>query len=80
MTRSADLAALINTGTIPAGSIVYYPSSTTPTGFLRCNGSIYNRSAYPNLASVIGTPTLLSAETLRNSILQRGRSLTLGAT
>lgn len=74
MTRSADLAALINTGTIPAGSIVYYPSSTTPTGFLRCNGSIYNRSAYPNLASVIGTPTLLSAETLRNSNFTTGTS------
>jgi hypothetical protein len=72
MTRSADLAALINTGTIPAGSIVYYPSSTTPTGFLRCNGSIYNRSAYPSLASVIGTPTLLSSETLRNSSLTTG--------
>lgn len=57
---------------VPTGGIVYYPSASAPSGYLRCDGSIYNRSAYSSLATVIGTPTLLSAETLRNSNFSTG--------
>jgi hypothetical protein len=52
---------------VPTGGVIYYPSTTAPTGFLKCDGSIYNRSSYTALAAVIGTPMLPSGTTLRNS-------------
>ena len=33
----------------------------TPVGFLACDGSVYNRSAYPDLASYVGTPAVVSS-------------------
>ena len=37
------------------GSIIIYPSSTIPTGWLLCDGSQYNPTTYPGLNAVIGT-------------------------
>jgi hypothetical protein len=54
---------------VPTGGIIYYPSSTAPTGYLKCDGTIYNRSSYSALSTVIGSPMLPSSETLRNSSL-----------
>jgi hypothetical protein len=56
-------------GGVPTGGIIYYPSSTAPTGYLKCDGTIYNRSSYSALSTVIGSPMLPSSETLRNSSL-----------
>jgi hypothetical protein len=36
---------------------------STPSGYLYCDGAIYNRSAYPALSGVIGTPFLASTQT-----------------
>jgi hypothetical protein len=36
---------------------------TSPAGYLFCDGSIYTRSAYPNLATIIGNPIMLSSAT-----------------
>lgn len=41
-----------------AGSVVM-----SPEGFLLCDGSVYNRSAYPNLSGLIGTPILATSAT-----------------
>ena len=40
---------------MPVGSIVAYPSSSMPVGFLLCNGQQVNKVAYPDLYALIGT-------------------------
>jgi prepilin-type N-terminal cleavage/methylation domain-containing protein len=40
---------------LPAGSIIPWPSSTLPTGFLWCNGQNVSRTTYSGLFAVIGT-------------------------
>jgi hypothetical protein len=37
------------------GQTIQYGSSTTPSGYLKCDGSTYNISAYPTLAGVLGS-------------------------
>jgi Phage Tail Collar Domain len=37
------------------GSIIIYPSATPPSGWLLCDGELYNTSLYPALTSLIGT-------------------------
>ncbi|HEY3999843.1 MAG TPA: phage tail protein [Candidatus Xenobia bacterium] len=39
---------------VPAGIVMAWPTATAPAGWLICNGSTYNISAYPNLYNVIG--------------------------
>ncbi len=38
-------------------------AAMTPQGFLLCDGSLYNRTSYPALAALIGTPAIASAIT-----------------
>lgn len=40
--------------TLPVGAIMWYASSTTPTGWLKCDGSSYATTTYPTLYAVIG--------------------------
>ena len=44
-----------NTRKIPAGTVMLWPSSTIPNGWLLCDGSGYATTAYPALYAVIGT-------------------------
>lgn len=46
--------AFVNT-LVPAGTIVSSGSSSTPTGYLYCNGSAVSRTTYAKLFSAIGT-------------------------
>ena len=39
----------------PIGTIITYPISTPPSGYLNCNGSAVSRSTYASLFNVIGT-------------------------
>jgi len=65
---------------VPTGGVIYYASSTAPTGYLKCDGTIYNRSSYSALSTVIGSPMLPSSETLRNSSLaMAANTLTIGS-
>lgn len=57
MTKNADLAALINSGTTPIGGIVTATSNTL-SGYLKCDGSVYSRSSYSALATALGTPLM----------------------
>lgn len=49
-----DDAVAAGTGA-PAGAIVMYGGSDTPTGWLRCDGSAVSRTTYAALFAVIGT-------------------------
>lgn len=40
------------------GLIAPFPSSTAPTGWLACDGSIFDSAAYPDLFAVLGSTTL----------------------
>ena len=46
--------AFVNT-VLPAGTIISSGCSSTPTGYLYCNGSAVSRTTYANLFSAIGT-------------------------
>ena len=45
----------ISGDTLPIGSIIPYGSSTTPSNWLKCDGSAVSRTTYSELFSVIGT-------------------------
>ena len=40
---------------LPAGSVIAWPSTTIPAGWLRCNGSTYNRTTYAALFAITST-------------------------
>lgn len=65
---------------VVTGGIIYYPSATAPSGFLLADGNVYTRSAYGNLANVMGTPPQISSWTLeysntRNNTFSAGGSI-----
>lgn len=39
----------------PVGSIIYFPASTAPSGWLICNGQAVSRATYADLFATIGT-------------------------
>lgn len=39
----------------PAGKFSYFGTETPPVGWLRCNGALVSRTAYPDLFAAIGT-------------------------
>jgi microcystin-dependent protein len=41
--------------TVPIGATIQYGSSSAPSGYLLCDGSIKNISDYPSLAAIYGT-------------------------
>lgn len=47
--------AVIQSGGGTIGEILTFPSSATPQGFLKCDGSAVSRSTYADLFAVIGT-------------------------
>ncbi|MDQ0314856.1 phage tail protein [Amorphus orientalis] len=40
---------------VPAGSLIWHASATTPTGYLKCNGAAVSRVVYSALFAAIGT-------------------------
>ncbi|MDD5067020.1 MAG: phage tail protein [bacterium] len=40
-------------GLVPAGTIMIWPCSTPPEGWLECNGTLVNKSAYPELYTAL---------------------------
>ena len=46
------------------GDLVIYPSSTTPTGFLKCNGAEISKTTYSNLYTTIGEKYTVRAPSL----------------
>lgn len=46
--------ALNSTAGSMVGTIIAYPSSIVPSGWLACNGAVYSEITYPSLAVVIG--------------------------
>jgi len=57
---------------VPTGGTILMPTTTAPTGYLKCDGSIYTRSSYSSLATMIGSPMVPSTETFRNSFTTTG--------
>ena len=44
-----------SSGSIPSGSLAAWPTTTPPSGWLKCDGTSYSTSSYPSLYAVIGT-------------------------
>lgn len=42
-----------NESVVPAGTVISYMGNNAPTGYLFCDGAVYNISDYPNLAEQI---------------------------
>ena len=40
---------------VPVGTIIQYPSSAPPSGYLNCDGSAISRTTYSGLFNLIGT-------------------------
>ena len=47
-----------NSGILPTGSLLMWPTSSPPSGYLLCDGSAYNTTTYSALFAVLGTGTL----------------------
>ena len=45
-------------GSAPVGEVIMFPSLTPPANFLLCDGSTFNATAFPQLATVLGGNTL----------------------
>jgi len=52
--ETAVLQALAQTQVAPVGSVQAFAGATAPTGWLLCDGTEYNQSAYTALFAVIG--------------------------
>jgi len=50
------------------GQTIQYGSSTTPSGYLKCDGSTYNIAAYPTLAAAIGSLPANAAQYANNGL------------
>lgn len=59
---------------VPAGSLLAYAGSLTPTGFLTCDGSSQLRATYPDLFTAIGTNFGSADSTHFNLPDMRGRA------
>lgn len=44
----------VRMGGVPAGTVVAVGTATMPTGYLLCDGTVYNNTAYPELATALG--------------------------
>ena len=51
----------------PVGSLIIWPTSTPPAGYLECDGSALSRTAYAALYAVLGTTYGKGAGTLANT-------------
>jgi prepilin-type N-terminal cleavage/methylation domain-containing protein len=40
---------------MPSGTILSWPGTTAPSGFLLCDGSVYSSTSYPNLSPILGS-------------------------
>ena len=54
VTYVTNLLANFNVPTVPAGTVIYTASTSTPAGYLLCDGSSYSTLTYPALAAAIG--------------------------
>ena len=54
MTAAVDGVDFMGSASM-TGIVAYYPVASIPNGWLRCDGSAYNRTTYANLYSKIGT-------------------------
>lgn len=56
--KDTDLQSQIDeinkTKGIPVGTVMYYASSTSPIGWLKCDGSLVSKNAFPQLFAKIG--------------------------
>lgn len=73
----ADILTYLGLGegsALPVGVPVPWPSATTPTGWLKCNGSSFNLASYPKLAAVFPSGVLpdLRGEFIRGWDDERG--------
>lgn len=50
-----NLSLTGSTNIVPVGSVINYPSSTPPSGFLLCNGQAVSRGTYASLFALVGT-------------------------
>jgi len=55
LTLTNEALPVANTAAIPPGVMWDYDGDTAPTGWLVCDGTIYNIVDYPDLAAVCGT-------------------------
>ena len=52
---SASWATVSTGSSVPAGSVIAFAGSGSPSGYLLCNGSAVSRTTYASLYSAIGT-------------------------
>lgn len=55
-------AQIANLYRIPAGSVFMFAGNTAPSGFLKCNGLLHSRAAYPDLWAAAQSSGMLVSE------------------
>lgn len=54
-TITASLATKADISAVnPVGTVIMYPATSAPTGYLKCNGAAYSRTTYAALFALIG--------------------------
>lgn len=51
----AAIQFLISVGTVPAGTVAHFCSTSAPTGWIKANGALLSRTVYSDLFAAIGT-------------------------
>lgn len=54
-------------GSLAVGTIVRMPQTSTPTGYLRCNGALVSKTSYPELYTIFGDNVTTEHEVLPGS-------------
>lgn len=45
---------LANINSVPTGTVIAFPTSSVPDGYIKCNGATLSEAAYPELFTIIG--------------------------
>jgi hypothetical protein len=53
--QRGELARTSVVSAVPTGGLMPWPLVSSPTGYLNCDGSFYNRNDYTNLYGIIGS-------------------------
>jgi microcystin-dependent protein len=75
---NVTIATTLSASGVPVGAIFNFPTTSTPSGYIKCNGASFSSSTYPALASFLGSTTVPDLRGVFIRGLDEGRGLDAG--